>query len=50
MSISVVRYGSDTDVQRIIIGTGFDITTKDNVGKGPFGDVSDTDCYGLIRK
>ena len=33
-----------------VVATGFDVSTKDNVGKGPFGDVSDTDCYGLIRK
>ena len=38
-----------------VIATGFDVSsedvsTKDDVGKGPFGDVSDTDCYGLIRK
>ena len=33
-----------------VVATGFDVSSKDNVGKGPFGDVSDTDCYGLIRK
>ena len=32
-----------------IVATGFDVSTKNNVGKGPFGDC-DTDCYGLIRK
>ena len=47
MSISVVRYGSDR--MRNVVATGFDVSTKDNVGKGSFGDVSDTDCYGLIR-
>ena len=31
-----------------VVATGFDVSTKDNVGKGPFGDVSDTDCYDLI--
>ena len=29
--------------------TGFDVFTKDMVGKEPFGDMSDTDCYGLLR-
>ena len=33
-----------------IVATCFDVSTKDNVGKGPFGDWSDEDCYGLIRK
>ena len=33
-----------------VVATGFDVSTKDNVGKGPFGAVSDTDCYSLIRK
>ena len=23
------------------------VSTKDKVGKEPFGDMSDTDCYGL---
>ena len=31
------------------VATGFDVSTKDKVGKEPFGDRSDTDCYGLIR-
>ena len=31
------------------MATGFDVSTKDKVGKEPFGDMSDTDCYGLIR-
>ena len=35
---------------RNVVATGFDVSTNDNVGKGPFGDVSDTDCYDLIRK
>ena len=29
------------------VATGFDVSTKDKVGKEPFGDMSDTDCYGL---
>ena len=29
------------------VATGFDVSTKDNIGKEPFGDMSD--CYGLIR-
>ena len=33
-----------------VVATCFGISTKDNVGKGPFGDCSDKDCYGLIRK
>ena len=32
------------------VTTGFDLSTKDKVGKEPFGDMSDTDCYVLIRK
>ena len=31
------------------VATGFDESTKDKVGKEPFGDMSDTDCYGLTR-
>ena len=27
----------------------FDVSTKDKVGIEQFGDMSDTDCYGLIR-
>ena len=30
------------------VATGFDVSTKDKVGKETFGDMSDTDCYGLI--
>ena len=33
-----------------VVATGFDVSAKDNIGKGPFGDVSDTDCYDFIRK
>ena len=31
------------------VATDFDVSTKDKVGKEPFGDISDSDCYGLIR-
>ena len=32
------------------VATGFDVSTKDKVGKEPFVDMSDTECYGLIQK
>ena len=32
------------------VTTGFDVSTKDKVGKEPFVDMSDTDCYCLLRK
>ena len=31
------------------VATRFDVFIKDMVVKEPFGDMSDTDCYGLIR-
>ena len=31
------------------VATAFDVSAKDKVRKEPFGDMSDTDCYGLIR-
>ena len=31
------------------VATGFDVSTKDKVGKEPFGDTSDTDSHRLIR-
>ena len=30
--------------------TRFDVSTKDKVGKEPFCDMSDRDCYGLVQK
>ncbi|CAC5360229.1 unnamed protein product [Mytilus coruscus] len=32
------------------VTTGFDVSTKCNVGKGSFGDVSDTDSYVPVRQ
>lgn len=31
------------------VTTGFDVSTKGNVGKGSFGDMSDMDSYGTTR-
>jgi len=31
------------------VTTSFDVSTKDSVGKGQVGDMSDTDCYCTTR-
>ena len=30
------------------VATDFDVSTKDNIEKEPFGDMIDTVCYGLV--
>lgn len=43
---------SNTNPVHMYIGvtTGFDVSSKDNVGKGPpFDDMSDTEYYGMTR-
>ena len=31
------------------VATGFVVSTKNKVGKEPFGDIIDWNCYGLTR-
>ena len=31
------------------LATGFDVSTKDKMEKGPFSDMIDTVCYGQVR-
>ena len=31
------------------VATGFDVSNMDKEGRESFDDMSDTDCYGLIR-
>ena len=30
------------------VATGFGVSTKDKIATGPFGDMIDTVCYGLV--